>query len=131
MEPLRTTRGEAAARRAATQFLNADSDEQDLDIDSKGPRGPLYVILGAFFWLWSWLCRVIFRRIYLCLKTGVRFVRRTARLVLDGKRPFSFSAQFTMVNFLVLCSTWIVFMDQARLAFFGPSADFPLAVVDL
>jgi len=45
--------------------------------------------------------------------------------------PYSFSAQFTMVNFNVLCSIWYVFMDQARLAFFRPSADFPLAILDL
>jgi hypothetical protein len=36
-----------------------------------------------------------------------------------------------MVNFFVLCNIWMVFMDQARLAFFPPSADFPLAIVDL
>jgi len=61
----------------------------------------------------------------------MRFLQQNARLFLNGMAPYSFSAQFTMVNFNVLCSIWYVFMDQARLAFFRPSADFPLAILDL
>ena len=131
MEPLRTTRGEAAARRAATQFTNTDGDEQDHDNDSgKGSHGPLYVILRPFIWFCGCFYHVVLKRIYQCLKKGVRFLQRNARLFLDGDK-YSFSAQFTMVNFLVLCSTWYVFIDQARLAFFKPTADLPLAIVDL
>jgi hypothetical protein len=32
---------------------------------------------------------------------------------------------------LVLCSTWFMFVDQARLAFFPPGADWGLAISDL
>lgn len=131
MEPLRTARGEAAARRAATQFANVDSDEQDHENESKHSHGPLYCLLAPFIFLCGRFYHVVFKRIYKYLKKCMWFVRRNATLCLNGMPPYSCSFQFTMVNFLVLCSIWYVFMDQARLAFFPPSADFPLAIVDL
>jgi hypothetical protein len=123
MEPLKTAHGEAAARRAAIHFANDGSDE-NIENDSKRSHDPLYVLVLPFVWLW----RCIYHK---CVEKCVRFIQRQARLFLNGAPPYSFSADLTMVNFFVISSLWFVFMDQARLAFFPPSADFPLAVIDL
>jgi len=131
MEPLRTASGEAAARRAARQFANVDAHDQDLELDTKQNHGTLYCLVAPFVWLWSCFSNVVLQRLHKWLTKGTRFLQRNATLCLNGMSPFSLSAQFTMVNFLVLCSTWFVFMDQARLAFFSPSADFALAIIDL
>jgi hypothetical protein len=121
MEPLKTARGEAAARRAATHF---EDSHDNVENDSNHSHDPLYILFVPFIWLW----RCIYHN---CVEKCLRFTRRQAKLFLNGAPPYSCSSDFTMVNFFVLCNIWMVFMDQARLAFFPPSADFPLAIVDL
>lgn len=131
MEPITTARGEAAARRAATRFSNTGADEQEHESDSRLSYGPWNCIVGPILWLCDCIYHVILKRIYRGMQKCMGFLRRQAWLYLNGMAPYSFSAQCTMVNFLVFCSTWFVFMDQARLAFFQPSADYAMAIVDL
>jgi len=59
------------------------------------------------------------------------FMRRQAHLFVHGREPYVCAMRFTVVNFVVLCSTWFIFMDQARLAFFPASADESLTIVNL
>jgi class 3 adenylate cyclase len=120
MEPLKTARGEAAARRAASHF---EDSHDNVENDSNHSHDALYILIVPFIWLW----RCIYHN---CVEKCLRFTRRQANLFLNGAPPYSCSSDFTMVNFFVLCNIWMVFMDQARLAFFPPSADFPLAIVD-
>jgi hypothetical protein len=58
------------------------------------------------------------------------YVQHKARLILNGVEPFVCQVRLTLVNFVVLCSVWYVFADQARLAFFPPSSDVALAYVN-
>lgn len=131
MEPLLSARGEAAARRAATQYADADSDDRNHENDSKLSRDPLYILVMPFVVLGRCIYQKVLKKIYLCLQKCVRFMQGQARLFLNGMPPYSCSVQFTMVNFLVVCSVWFNFLDSVRLAFCKPSADFSLAIVDL
>lgn len=131
MEPIRTAQAEAAARRAATHFLSSGDDDRDLDNDSKLSRGPLYCLVGPCLWLFECFYHIILKRIHKALQKCTGFLKRHAHLYLNGMSPYSCSFQFTMVNFLVLCSLWYVFMDQVRLAFLPPSTDFAMAIMDL
>ena len=53
----------------------------------------------------------------------VHGVRTQANLMLYGHEPYLCRIRFTMRNVVVLCSTWFMFSDQVRLAYFPPSAD--------
>lgn len=48
---------------------------------------------------------------------------------LNGNRPYGISCRFTGVNALVICGIWYLYIDQVRLVFMPPSADYPCAVV--
>jgi hypothetical protein len=134
MEPLRTARGEAAARRAATESMKGSTNEQDLDQNRESGHstgGPLYKIATPFIWLFNGFDHIVVTRLHPWFQVAKQVSQRNGRLFLNGMAPYSWSANFTMVNFLVLCSTWYMFIDQARLAFFPPSADYGLAISNL
>jgi hypothetical protein len=57
--------------------------------------------------------------------------RKQAGLVLNGVDPYRCRIRVTAVNFVVLCSIWYMFVDMARLAFFPPSTDDAIAIVNL
>ncbi|KAL3801831.1 hypothetical protein HJC23_001227 [Cyclotella cryptica] len=48
---------------------------------------------------------------------------------LSGNKPYSFTCRFTGVNLLVICSIWLLYIDQLRSAFAPHSMDYELAVV--
>lgn len=134
MEPLRTARGEAAARRAATEAAKGSTDHLDLDQSGdlgRSSRGPLYFIALPVAWIFNCTYHVFLGRLYQWFKLGLPIAQKNGRLFLNGLRPYSWSTKITMVNFLVLCSTWYMFIDQLRLAFFPPTTDYTLAIVDL
>jgi hypothetical protein len=134
MEPLRTAQGEAAARRAATEAPKGSTNEQNLDQNRESghsTHGPLYTVVTPFIWLFGWFYHIVVTRFYQWFENGKQVTQKNGRLFLNGMAPYSWSAKFTMVNFLVLCSMWYMFSDQLRLAFFPPSADWGLAISDL
>jgi hypothetical protein len=57
-------------------------------------------------------------------------IRYTSHLLLNGKEPFVCNIRITVVNVVVLCSIWVMFADQIRLAFCPPSADDIFAIVN-
>jgi hypothetical protein len=59
----------------------------------------------------------------------LQLVRGQANLCLYGREPYLLRMRCTMVNFVVVCSAWYMFMDQVRLGFLPPSADGAVAVL--
>lgn len=134
MEPLRTARGEAAARFAATEAAKGSTDHLDLDQSGdlvRSSRGSLYFITLPFAWIFNCTYHIFLGRLYQWFELGLLIAQKNGRLFLNGMMPYSWSTKITMVNFLVLCSIWYMFIDQVRLAFFPSTADHTLAIVDL
>lgn len=147
MEPLRNGRGEAAAIKAATQ-LSGDEEGQDGEFEGSLAHDPtthvstrskvmsciqtccFYLIL-PFLWLYDCLHYVGTSFLRPLCRVCSRHLRARARLFLNGRQPFMCRARLTMVNFIVLCSTWYMFIDQARLAFFPPEADKAVSAINL
>lgn len=139
MAPISSKRAEEAARRAATQtalepFVDQNEDqrkgESSTQQGEKTMRAvenicvilvlPLYYIYDCFgARLFRWLERLF-----------ASFTNQ-ASLFLNGMKPYHCSTRITTVNLVVLCSTWYMFIDQARLAFFPAQADGHLAKVNL
>lgn len=155
MEPLRTKQGEQAALRAATRGIPptpTDGRDNPPDHHRRHPRGGG---LDAINRRRPWRrCLQPLRRQCESLKTPmlrpyraarlayaayarpcyrsvVQCVRRQATLMLNGLAPYRCRVRLTCVNFVVLCSVWYMFVDQARLAFFPPSSDNAIATVNL
>jgi hypothetical protein len=134
MEPLRTARGEAAARRAATESMKLSANEQDLAQHRESghsTHGSLYKIATPFIWLFNRFHHIVVTRLHRWFQVAKQVSQKNGRLFLNGMAPYSWSAKFTTVNLLVLCSTWYIFIDQVRLAFLPPSADYGIAISDL
>jgi hypothetical protein len=147
MEHLGTARGKAAALRAATENQLNDSSNRGIG----GVRiagGPTYkkpsdrkcietlnavlcISLIPFFRLGECFVSVVGERMYRLGASAHAATSRHGRLLLNGMKPYACSIRITVVNVLVLCSIWYMFIDQARLAFFPPSSDDALAVVSL
>ena len=143
MEPFKNARGEQAALRAATQSSIMSPEEV---VRASGPLNannknrsrvfrflqscclflcmPLLWLLDCFLYLMGeYVCR--------CCNRFFQATKRQANLCLNGKQPWVCSMRITCVNIVVLCSTWYMFSDQIRLAFFGAAADSAFAVVNL
>ena len=154
MEPLKTTRGQQAAYRAALQ----SSLEQGVVGSEIGPghsgEHPFPVGVGdareaahsssmtgrnkilsclentcvylllPFLYLYD--CLYLFALRWLT-PLG-KFMLRHAKLILMGAEPYACQLRLTLVNFIVVCSIWYMFIDQARLVFFRPRADHTVAV---
>lgn len=143
MEPFKTARGEQAALRAATQSSIMSPEEV---VRASGPlnakdrnRNRLFRSLQTCCLcmcmplLWLLDCFLYLMGEYVCRYTNQFYqaTKHQANLCLNGKRPWVCSVRITCVNVVVLCSTWYMFSDQVRLAFFEAAADKPLAVVNL
>ena len=140
MEPIRTTRGEQAAFRAAMQSSlegGADDDDQFVIRESDDDEGQQNKFIACvenvcffsilpFLWVWDW----IYYFAITFLAPVWRFLRNQARKILMGLEPYACQLRLTMVNFIVLCSFWFMFIDQARLAFFPPEADHAVAIIN-
>lgn len=149
MEPLRSDRGKAAALRAATQ---TSADEQGASGEFEGDGGAFdrtvdisnrakfisaiaicfaYMLL-PFLWTFDFFYYYVGVSFLVPLwQTCLRHLRRQGRFILNGLNPYVCRVRLTMVNVIVLCSTWYMFIDQARLVFFPAEADDALAVVNL
>jgi hypothetical protein len=150
MEPLRSNRGEMAALRAATESsarqqrgslfleggggLSEQESIQTLEIPGKFSQclqNACYVLLLPFLWVSDGLRSIWLSCLAHLLSPCFSFYRRQATLFLFGREPYICRMRWTMVNFVVVCSTWFMFSDQLRLAFFPPSADRTLAITNL
>jgi hypothetical protein len=149
MEPLRTDRGKAAALRAATQ---SSAEDQGANGDFEGDGGAFdrtvdmsnrakfvsgmyaccaYMVL-PFLWTFDFFYYYVGVSFLVPLwQACLRRMRRQARFILNGLNPYVCRVRLTMVNVIVLCSTWYMFIDQARLVFFPAEADNALAAVNL
>lgn len=144
MEPIRTVRGEHAAANAATNdpsnsvdhIRGADNEDADGDVafDNKCLAcmySAVLIVLLPFFSLYDGIRFLGKKYIKPCWIAMMVFVKHHCRLMLNGISPYACRIRLTCVNFIVVCSTWYMFIDQARLAFFPPAADFGVAVANL
>lgn len=133
MEPLRSARGEAAALRAATESASAPlGNAENKKRKAATSQAMCLRIVKYIFLPFVLLYRLIYFLLIKRLRSGWKVMRRKlkaqATLALNGIRPYSCSMRVTGINLLVLCSTWYMFIDQMRLAFFPPGADFAVSV---
>ena len=84
---------------------------------------PFFCMVDAIYYVWNHL---LVPSALAC----VRFLRTQANLFLYGHEPYLCRIRLTMLNFVVLCSTWFMFSDQLRLFFFSHSADNVLAMIN-
>jgi len=143
MEPIRSSRGYEAAMQAANEPAPQQAGDSDLLLnnDSKGREFSqnkclaclelmCLTILLPFLWLFDCF-RYGWDTFVAPVWTAVsRFSKQQAKLILYGNQPYRCRLRLTCVNFVVVCSTWYMFIDQARLAFFPPSADTAVASVN-
>lgn len=143
MEAFKTSRGEQAALRAATQTSTMSPDEV---VRASGPLNSnntkhnaicrlfhtccMWVCL-PFLWLTDCFFHLMGDYVCRCCNQFYQVTKRQANLCLNGKKPWVCSVRITSINLVVLCSTWYMFSDQMRLAFFPASADFAFAVINL
>jgi hypothetical protein len=140
MAPIRTKEGLDAAKRAA----NGAKHDLELD-DGRHANGNVpdkkecilqclenccVLLLLPFIWIYDIFIFVIGARLFRWGQLLKKSIRRQSNLFLNGLPPYSCSARLTTVNIIVLCSTWYMFIDQIRLAFFPASADYTLAVIN-
>ncbi|KAL7581269.1 hypothetical protein ACA910_006040 [Epithemia clementina (nom. ined.)] len=155
MEPLKTPRGQQAAYRAALQSsLEQGVIGSEVGLGHTGDHpyakgageremahsatmsgrnkcvawmeNACVVLLLPFLCIYDFLyfCATV------CLTPVGNFLLRNAKLVLMGLEPYACQLRLTVVNFIVLCSIWYMFIDQARLFLFKPRADDTLAVIN-
>lgn len=147
MEPLRTQRGELAALRAANDIKTGDQrgsfqdeglqfheSDRSLPVPFKCATNAQKACCYLLLPIWRLLDCLRFVCVA-CLappcQSCLIFFRKQAHLFLYGREPYVCRWRLTAVNFVVACSTWFMFIDQVRLAFFPPSSDYALAVVNL
>lgn len=156
MEPLETTWGQQAAYRAALQSSLDGVGGSDVGLGTSGEH-ILSIRAGdsreignnnnvtrrdkvmrcleniCVGFLLPFMC--IYDYLFFCLGTTCapvwKFLLRHAKLILNGLEPYAIQVRLTLVNFIVLCSIWYMFIDQARLAVFPPRADHIVAVFNL
>jgi hypothetical protein len=114
------------------------SNEEHHEPRTSHPVSKLYQSLCYMVQLPFWCCCVNFMygAIYLGFVVPVRercayWLRQQANSFLYGQEPYLCRMRLTLVNFVVLCGTWFIFMDQARLAFLPPSSDQTMAIMNL
>jgi hypothetical protein len=148
MEPIKSHRGLEAARKAASESRDpgpsGEGDEEEegygdggLGDDGEQRRGAFRIIesicvilLLPFLWLGDCFVSVIGAKLVRWSVALFLSSRRHAHLFLNGMSPFYCSARLTIVNLVVLCSIWYMFIDQVRLALFPTEADYTLAVIN-
>lgn len=137
MFPL-SQRGHQAAIRASTYTIGSSTQrimvQDEVQDEASHPCAALATLCSylflPFFALGDCLF-YIFQRFWIpCWSAACRVTRKQSRLLLNGAGPYACRVRITLVNFVVLCSTWIMFIDQARLVMFPPSSDFVLAHVN-
>eukprot|EP00523_Entomoneis_sp_CCMP467_P008375 CAMPEP_0168730186 /NCGR_PEP_ID=MMETSP0724-20121128/6603_1 /TAXON_ID=265536 /ORGANISM="Amphiprora sp., Strain CCMP467" /LENGTH=1375 /DNA_ID=CAMNT_0008777121 /DNA_START=24 /DNA_END=4148 /DNA_ORIENTATION=- len=139
MEPIRTIRGEQAAFRAAMQSsLEGGPDDSNAmevrEAENDQKKNKIFACLENTCFLiilpLLWIYDMGYYLVSTFLAPVGRFLKNQARLILTGQSPYACQLRMTVVNFVVLCSIWYMFVDQARLAFFPPESDYPVAVIN-
>jgi hypothetical protein len=140
MEPIRSKEGLDAAKRAAHGAKNdvelEDGGHTEGSIPDKKQcmlhclENFCVLLLLPFIWMYDIFTYVIGARLFRWGQILNKSMRRQGKLFLNGQPPYSCSVRLTTVNIIVLCSTWYMFIDQMRLAFFPASADYTLAVIN-
>jgi hypothetical protein len=147
MDPILTKQGEAAARKAARDFARGNaiahnegnyeegmgetqSEEGLNDKTLRVVENVCIILLLPFFWIYDCFVFVIGARLFQWGEAVFIWLRRQAHLFLNGMKPYECSVRITTVNVVVFCSTWYMFIDQIRLAFFPLESDYSLAVLN-
>ena len=142
MEPIHSLDGLEAAKKAATAV---DFDKGLEFEDGIGESGNIpeekhcfvrfveeffVIIMLPFIWIYDIFVLIIGRRLFEWSSKVYKSARNQGSLFLNGLPPYECSARITTVNIIVLCSTWYMFIDQLRLAFFPPQADYTLSIIN-
>jgi hypothetical protein len=142
MEPIKSKEGEEAARKAAHDFAFGEPFEENLSevarpVERRHEKGCFrmlenifVVLLLPLFWIYDCFIFVAGARLYRWGSACLTAVRNQSFLCLNGMKPYDCSTRVTMVNLVVLCSIWYIFIDQMRLAFFPASYDNILAIIN-
>lgn len=140
MEPIRSMRGELAAKRAATaREGQTTKDYLEEDESTEVPESKLvqslrcccFILMLPFLWLYDLMFTFWIEVIVPNWERASTFAKNKAEMVLNGREPYICRLRITMVNLMVICSTWFMFIDQARIAFFSPNADDIVASINL
>lgn len=121
MEPIKSPIAVEAATRAAQQTTRSELEKETCEKEVK-------VSNMATMLKWP----VVFANDV--VKPRCRSAKKKAKehveLILYGRSPYSCQLRATGVNLLVCCSATYVFLEALALAFFPPSSDFAVAVVE-
>lgn len=71
------------------------------------------------------------KRLVDCVHSIGRFLKKQASMITSGKPPYSIQINFTTVNFLVLCSILLAFLEPIKLSFIPFKADRSIRVIIL
>lgn len=138
LEPIRSERGKEAALRVAAGESSRDGAHGGQDVIHEHSSSVCfdavqflcYLAVLPFAYFYDWCVLLWFRWILPFGGNIFRRTRATANLFLNGLEPFLCRMRLTIVNVVVLCSLWYMFIDQLRLAVFPASADDALASVN-
>lgn len=142
MEPITSKEGEAAAKKAAFDFafgepFETHSSEVATPVERRNKKGCLKVLETIFvflllpvFWIYDCFIFVAGARLYRWGSACLTAVRNQSFLFLNGMKPYDCSTRVTMINVVVLCSFWYIFIDQIRLAFVPAEYDNMLATIN-
>jgi hypothetical protein len=142
MEPIKSKEGEDAARKAAHDFAFGEPFEDTLSevarpVERRHKKGCFRMLENIFvflllplFWTYDCFIYVAGARLYRWGSACLTAVRNQSFLCLNGMKPYDCSTRLTMVNLVVLCSFWYIFIDQVRLAFVPAEYDNILAIIN-
>lgn len=119
MEPITSQRNIDAAKRAVQKGRTHDSNYSTTHVKN---RRSMAIKAKLSRWM---------RQIHNAWKGIEKKTKKHINACLSGNKPYSFTCRFTGVNLLVICSIWLLYIDQLRSAFAPHSMDDELAVVSL
>jgi hypothetical protein len=122
MEPIKSQLAIEAATRAAEQ-----TSRTDIYLPAKAKEEKIFVFQSLLIWP----VRVYQKKILPFCQSARARMKKQITLILFGKHPYSCELRATSVNILVLCSSAYLFLDSLSLAFFPPSSDFAVAVIEV
>jgi len=111
MEPIQQGSDAEIAAWKASQIKEVEKTPRRGSVISNVSIKPLFVSCAKTF---SWM--------------GGAFKKQAAKIV-SGSDPYRCEFSITTVNFLVMCSLIVAFLDQTKHAFFCKDADFTFAIV--
>ena len=122
MEPIKSLIAIEAATRAAEQ-----TSRTHVPLTTKTHEEKRF----AFQSLFMWPVKAFEEYILPFSQIAREKIKEQVRLILLGKHPYACELRATSVNILVMCSATYLFLDSLSLAFFPPSSDFAVAVIEV